>query len=99
MKHSIRFGGITLQNPDGPNRGQDQQFNVAPLGFAPQFLHHGNAPVPVPTTRRPQWRVLNELSPTEELDRMQTIVPRPCSVFSLAGIRQSVPTASFPQEL
>jgi len=99
MKHSIRFGGITLQNLDGPNRGQDQQFNVASLASRFSSSITGNAPVPVPTTRRPQWRVLNELSPTEELDRMQTIVPRPCSVFSLAGIRQSVPTASFPQEL
>jgi len=41
MEDCIRFGGITLQNLDGPNRGQDQQFNVPPCGFAPQFLHHG----------------------------------------------------------
>src|SRR6516162_9712964 len=40
MQDRIRLGGFTFQNLDGPNCGQDEQFNSAPFGFPLHFLHH-----------------------------------------------------------
>ena len=40
MQYRIRALGIALQNLDGLNRRQDEQFDLAPFGFTLHIFHH-----------------------------------------------------------